>query len=189
MNLVLSWDLFITIFFAIIVAYSFIVGKNQTIKVVLCAYLAILFADGIGNLVEFHLSGKSPLLDLVIQKLGEDMFVLGKVILFVFTTVFLTVRGGFAIDMPEEKGFAKLVLTFVFGFLSAGLIVSTILMFVSGYSLISGGPDIASSTLAEIRNQSQLVGMMVDHYNWWFSLPAFTFLVFSLLRGGNPVGE
>lgn len=184
MELVLSWDLFITIFFAIIVAYSFIVGKNQTIKVVLCAYLAILFSDGIGNLVESHLSGKSPLLDMLIRYAGEDIFVIGKVLLFVFTIVFLTVRGGFSIDMPEEKGFVKLVITFLFGVLSAGLIVSTILMFVSGYSLIVGGPVIDASTIAEIRNQSQLVELMVDHYNWWFSLPALTFFIFSLIRGG-----
>ena len=186
MQLVLSWDLFITIFFAIIVAYSFIVGKNQTIKIVLCAYLAILFADGIGNLAEFHLSGRSPLLDMLIRYAGEDIFVIGKVLLFVFTTVFLTVRGGFLIDMPEEKGFIKFIVTFVFAVMSAGLIVSTILMFVSGYSLISGGPIIEASTIADIRNQSQLVGLMVDHYNWWFSLPAFTFLIFSLIRGGTP---
>lgn len=187
MQLVLSWDLFITIFFAIIVAYSFIVGKNQTIKIVLCAYLAILFADGIGNITEFHLSGKSPLLDMLLKYASEDVFVLGKVILFVFTTVFLTVRGGFHIDMPEEKGFVKLIVTFVFAVLSAGLLVSTMLMFISGYSLISGGPGIEASTIAEIRNQSQLVSLMVDHYNWWFSLPAFTFLVFSLIRGGSAV--
>lgn len=189
MELVISWDLFITVFFAIIVAYSFIVGKNQTIKIVLCAYLAILFADGVGNLMEFHLQGVSPFLDFAIKYVGDDVFVLGKVLLFVFTTVFLTVRGGFAIDMPEEKGFVKVVLTFVFAFLSAGLIVSTILMFVSGYSLIVGGPVVEASTIAEIRNQSQLVGMMVDHYNWWFSMPAFTFLIFSLLRGGNTLPE
>lgn len=185
MQLVLSWDLFITIFFAIIVAYSFIVGKNQTIKIVLCAYLAILFADGIGNLIEFHLSGRSPLLDMLLRYAGEDVFVIGKVILFVFTTVFLTIRGGFHIDMPEERGFLKIVITFVFAVLSAGLLISTMLMFISGYSLIGGGPIVDASTIAEIKNQSQLISLMVNHYNWWFSLPAFTFLIFSLIRGGD----
>ncbi|MBT6069282.1 hypothetical protein HOG48_06025 [Candidatus Peregrinibacteria bacterium] len=185
MELVLSWDLFIMIFFAIIVAYSFIVGKTQTIKIVLCAYLAILFADGMGNLVEFHLRGVSPMVDLLLKYIGEDVFVLGKVLLFVFTTVFLTVRGGFAINMDSDRGFVNIVMTFVFAVLSAGLIVSTILMFISGYSLIAGGPGLEASTIAEIRNQSQLVGLMVDHYNWWFSMPAFTFLIFSLLKGGG----
>ena len=50
MNLNLSWDLFILVFFAVVVAYSFIIGKNQTLKVILGTYLAVLCADGMGNL-------------------------------------------------------------------------------------------------------------------------------------------
>ena len=185
MELVLSWDLFITIFFTIIVAYSFIVGKTQTVKIVLCAYLAILFADGFGNLIEFHMKGVSPFVDLLIEKIGEDVFALGKVLLFVLTTVLLTIKGGFTIEMKDEKGFVNIVTTFVFAVLCAGLIISTILVFVSDYSLIVGGPQIADSTIADMRNQSMFVQLMVDHYNWWFSMPAFVFLVFSLIRGSE----
>ncbi len=181
MEIVLSWDLFITIFFAIIVAYSFIVGKTQTIKILLCAYIALLFADGFGNLIEFHLRGVSPLVEVFLKFVGEDIFVLGKVLLFVLVTVFLTIKGGFAVNMAEGSGFVNVIMTFVFAVLCAGLIISTILIFISGTSLIGGGPGIEASAIADIRNQSQLVRLMVDHYNWWFSLPALAFLVFSLI--------
>ena len=50
MEINLSWDLFVIVFFAVIIAYSFIIGRNQTLKVIIASYIAILASDGIGNL-------------------------------------------------------------------------------------------------------------------------------------------
>lgn len=180
MQIILTWDLFISLFFAIIVAYSFIVGKTQTVKIVLCTYLALLFADGIGNLVEFHLRGVSPIIDLFLKYIGEDVFVIGKVVLFVFATVFLTIRGGFNIQMTDDRGFANLIVTFLFAVMCAGLIVSTILIFVSGGSLLEPSA-VASTFLADVRKDSLLAQLIVNHYNWWFSIPALSFMVYSLI--------
>ena len=52
MDIKLSWDLFIAVFFIIIVAYSFIIGLNGTIKVILGTYIAIVCADAIGLIFE-----------------------------------------------------------------------------------------------------------------------------------------
>jgi hypothetical protein len=50
MGLELSWDLFIIVFFGIVVAYSFIIGRNNNLKVILATYVAALAADAVGNL-------------------------------------------------------------------------------------------------------------------------------------------
>jgi lipoprotein signal peptidase len=50
MNLLLSWNLFIIAIFIVIIAYSYIIGINKTVKTIIASYLAILAADGIGNI-------------------------------------------------------------------------------------------------------------------------------------------
>ena len=61
MNIVLSWDLFIVVFFSVIIAYSFIVGRNQTIKIIIGTYMATLAADGVANLAHKYLGGPTPI--------------------------------------------------------------------------------------------------------------------------------
>jgi hypothetical protein len=59
-NLRLSWDLFIIVFFGVIIAYSFIIGRNQTLKIIIATYMAILTADGLGNLFQTYLLPTAP---------------------------------------------------------------------------------------------------------------------------------
>jgi len=65
--------------------------------------------------------------------------------------------------------------------MSAGLIISAILLFVSGISLIGGGnAETTSSALVEIYSKSQLIRLMVSYSYLWFSAPALAFLIHSL---------
>ena len=50
MNIELSWDLFVLVFFVVIMAYSLIIGRDNTLKVILGTYVAALTADAAGNL-------------------------------------------------------------------------------------------------------------------------------------------
>ncbi len=50
MNIQLTWDLFILVFFVVIVAYSLIIGRGNTLKVILGTYVAALAADAFGNI-------------------------------------------------------------------------------------------------------------------------------------------
>ncbi len=44
MEINLTWDLFIIVFFLIILAYSFVIGKNQTMKIIVEPSAAVPFA-------------------------------------------------------------------------------------------------------------------------------------------------
>ena len=57
MDLQLTWDLFIIVFFVIVVAYSLIIGRDNTIKVILGTYVAIVCADAIGALFAHYFGG------------------------------------------------------------------------------------------------------------------------------------
>ena len=55
MDLALSWDLFVVSIFTLILAYSFIIGIDRTIKTVIATYLGLLTADGLVNIIDKHI--------------------------------------------------------------------------------------------------------------------------------------
>lgn len=182
MQINLTWDLFIVVFFLIILSYSFIIGKSNTVKLVLSSYISLLAADAIGNMLNKLLLNANPVIDIFSVSANSPSFVILKISIFVLFMVILAVRGSFDITMPKEEQTIEFLSTFFFGALSAGLIISAILVFSSGSSFIMGGVPINESNIADMYNQSYLVKLMVLNYNVWFALPVVAFIVMSLIR-------
>lgn len=184
MEINLTWDLFIIVFFLVIVAYSFVIGKNQTMKVILSSYVAILAADGVGNLVQKYLLGTDPVVNIFTVQAENSAFIVMKISIFVILTVLLTIRGAFAIDlMTERSQFFSIFLTGAYGVLSAGLIISTILVYISGISIFSAAYLDSENPIIRIAADSDFVRTMVENYNVWFSFPAIVFMISSLFGG------
>lgn len=180
----LSWDLFVVVLFAVIIAYSFIIGRKNTLKVIIGSYIAILAADGLGNLFkEYALSSKQFVLFLKFMGFATEdkTMILVKVIVFITAIVIIAMKGGFEVhsDMGHG-GVIGIIMNLIFGFLSAGLVLSTLLMYVSGASFVAGSVTIVNSSLAAAYSESQMVKLMIDNYNFWFALPAVAFLISSL---------
>jgi hypothetical protein len=180
MQILPTWDLFIIVFFAIIIAYSFIVGRNATLKIIIASYIAILTADGFGNLFDNFLLSEAKLMDLGVS-LGPESLVVMKILTFVLVILLVTVRGSFFIAMDRERSLLlNIVTTGAFGFLSAGLIISTILVYVSGGVFVGNA---TSAIGVDITTDSLLASMMTANHNIWFSLPAVAFVVMSFVGG------
>ncbi len=186
MNINLSWDLFVIVFFAVIIAYSFIVGRNKTLKIIIATYIAILAADGIGNLIKRYLI-EEPSLSPPIQITNPEVaLVIIKIFIFVATIVLVTTKGRFNLKMKKPKSTLTGVgLNFLYGILSAGLITSTILIYTSGASLLENGGGLMNATVMNMYNNSVMVQYVINYYNIWFALPAATFLISSFLGDGD----
>lgn len=181
MNIVLSWDLVIILFFAIVIAYSFIIGRDATIKNIIAAYIAMLTADGLGNLAHQYLGGSNPALSLLAGPNADEILITGKILFFIAVIVVIAVRGGFMVSiLSTQTPTVNLLLTLLFGTLNAGLIVSTLLLYVSGLSLI-GVEQIGM--VQPFSSSSFLVQLMIQNYNLWFSLPAIAFVGLSFMEG------
>lgn len=182
MDINLSWDLFVIVFFAVIIAYSFIIGRNHTFKVIIASYIAILTADGIGNLIERYLLGDSAVFGkLELANPVAGMIIL-KIFIFVATIVLIATRGRFTINVDHSDSSAvNIILNLTYGILSAGLITSTILIYTSGASLVQESTMALNETVMAMYRDSLMVQTMIDNYNIWFSLPAITFVVSSFL--------
>jgi len=186
MNLHLSWDLFILVFFAVVIAYSFIIGRNQTLKVILGTYVAILCADGLGNLFAKYLAPSEAFLrfmKLFAVGNADQAVVFFKVLIFLILIVLVAVRGMFEVNAEENGSMSvRMVTLLLLGLMSAGLMMSTVLVFISGASLI--GTDIGTTTniLAGVYNDSRLVRIMIDFANIWFFLPGIAFIVLGVIN-------
>jgi len=179
MGLELSWDLFIIVFFGIIVAYSFIIGRNNNLKVIIATYIAALTADAVGNLFGNTLAISESFMKLMkifYITTAVEAVVLVKIIFFMTVIVLLSVRGAYSVAVVNNgSAGVRMIINLIFGFLNACLIVSIALVFISGASFISGGLG-ASPAFQDIYNQSHLAKILIDHYSIWFLLPAGAFI-------------
>ncbi|MFA5948621.1 MAG: hypothetical protein WC806_06715, partial [Candidatus Gracilibacteria bacterium] len=145
MNIQLSWDLFVLVFFIVIVAYSFIIGRDNTLKVIVGTYIAMIAADSLGNLFGASFSG-SPIFMKMLESASvstdQEAIVFVKVLVFVVMVILFAVRGAFSVRTVDDKSpIIKIIFSVVYAGLSAGLIISVILVFVSGVSFIGGGNE------------------------------------------------
>jgi hypothetical protein len=185
MNIQLSWDLFVLVFFIVIVAYSFIIGRDNTLKVILGTYVAAIAADATGSLFGVSFSGSPMFMQLLsFASVGteNEAIVFVKVLVFVALVILFAVRGAFEVSTTDDRSaIVRLILSFIYAIMSAGLIISVILVFISGISFVGGGAETTTtSALWNLSKQSNLIKSMLNYTYLWFSLPALAFLLHSL---------
>lgn len=97
-------------------------------------------------------------------------------------------RGNFSVATGHGHGFfVRFISTGIFGFLSAGLIVSTILVYVGGGGFVGVGA--VGATGLDLTTDSYLAKVMTENYNLWFSLPAIAFVVASFFNNAPTTSE
>jgi hypothetical protein len=186
MDLKLSWDLFVIVFFAIVAAYSFIIGRKETLKIIIATYIGTLCADGLGNIFQGALQ-TSPSLPRMLEFMGFSGGVFQfssvfKILLFIAIIVILTIWGDYEVDDPQnENAFISLGVLTLLSVLSCGLILSTIIVFANGGSLIGGTASITPA-FANVYEQSRLVKNLLDWHDAWFALPGLAFVVISIFQ-------
>ena len=183
MNIILSWDLFVVVFFVVILAYSFIIGRDNTLKVILGTYISMIASDALGNLVQEYFTG-SPIfikfLEYAMVGNAREAVIFLKVLLFVILVILFAVKGAFYVETVDDRSaIERLGLSVFYAILSAGLIISTILVYISGTSFI-GGDAGANLALWNLYNQSNMIRLIVQYSHLWFSIPALAFLAHSL---------
>lgn len=166
------------VFFAVVIAYSFIIGRNQALKVIISSYMAILTADGVGSLFENYLLPAAPSLA---GEPGVQALILLKMFVFVLVIVLLVIKGGYRVDLlPESSLITRLLSNLTFGFLCAGLMLSTLLVYLTGGSFVAGTLSLAAET--NLYSESMLVQVLIDNYSVWFALPAIAIVLVSFFE-------
>ena len=176
MNLTLSWDLFIIVFFAMVIAYSFIIGKHESVKIIIATYIATVAVQGLGNIITRVTGESQPILYVLGLSVDSTILATMKLIIFVAVIIFIAVRGGIEIRYGKESGsILNMIITGAVGFATAGLILSTLLTFVAGSALLDVNLAQAE-TVSPIIQQSKLMQLMILNQDLWFALPALLLL-------------
>jgi hypothetical protein len=180
MNLTLTWDLFIIVFFAIVITYSFIIGKRESVKIIVATYIAIIAVQAIGNVIERLLGGSEGVFRVLGLSFDVTLVATVKIILFITVIIALAIKAGIEVKYFKEPRFIfNTILSALFGFTTAGLLLSTLLTYVADVPLLSGLPQ--ASSLSPIFAQSQLMQVMILNQDLWFSLPALLILAAGFL--------
>ena len=185
MDLTLSWDLFIVFFFSVVTAYSFIIGKHETLKVLVAVYIAILATQGIGNILT-RFSGESEPVYRILQVMGVHLNIstlsVTKLFMFMAAIIAVALKGGLTVEYGKSHAsFISLAATGLFGFATAGLIITSLLTFITGAPLLD--PTLGTQPLlAPLMQTSAMVQIMVLNKDLWFSLPALLLIGFGLMR-------
>ncbi len=185
MNLTLSWDLFVIVFFGLVMSYSFIIGKHESVKIIVFTYIAIVAGLATGDILQQLSANSQPLLSSFGLVLDITVLDSTKLIIFIGTIILLAIRGGFDVEYGnDDNSVVNTVLTGVFGFATAGLLLTTLLTFVAGKHLLD--PALGSApNLAPILAQSTFMQAMVLYQSLWFALPAALLIAVGLVSNGG----
>ena len=172
MELVLSWDLFVIVFFALVITYSFIVGKHDAVKVIVASYISIIAGQAIGNIFLRFGAGSNTWFDLIGVSLNVSLLGTTKLLIFIIVLILLSIRGGLDIDYDRDGSLlGDIILIAAFGFSTAAMLLSTLITFVSESSLLD--PIVLEQTmLSPIVQESLLLQYIILYQDIWFALPA-----------------
>ena len=174
MNLTLSWDLFIVVFFALVITYSFIIGRKESVKIILSSYIAIVAVQGLGNFTERVLgfSETKSMLSGIGIPIDTTATSILKLTFFITIVIFLAVRAGLHVQYAKEGSLAvNMAMTALCGFATAGLLLATLLTFIAGGQLLDMH-IVTTPGLEGILKQSTLMTIMIQNLDLWFTLPA-----------------
>ena len=172
MDLTLSWDLFVIVFFGLVISYSFIIGKHESVKIIVFTYIAIVAGQAAGNIIEDLSNNSQTLITSFGLTLDITMLDSTKLIIFIATIILLAIRGGFEVEYSNESSnITNILLTGIFGFATAGLLLTTLLTFVTGAPLLEVTLS-ESTVLTPLFQESKLMQAMIMYQDLWFCLPA-----------------
>ena len=182
MQLSLSWDLFIVVFFAIVMSYSFIIGKQKSMKIIVAAYISIIAVQGVGNVLQRAMTNSGMTFQSMGIPVDVTMIALAKIFLFALCVIIFVLRSGIDVSYDKDAGSVlSLVYTGLFGFSTAGLVVSTILTYAAGSGILDA-TFAAHGTIAPLGAGSTLMQLMILNQDLWYTLPAFLIVALGFLH-------
>jgi hypothetical protein len=182
--LTLSWDLFIVVFFAVVMSYGFLIGKDRSIQVAIASYVAIIATQGIGNILLRLTGSDTAVLRSVGIPVDITMVSLAKIFVFAIFIIIVVTRSGIEITHGKNTGtLLSLLYTALFGFSTAALLVSTVLTYAGSSSGILSSNLASSAVIAPLLQGSILLQIMVLNQDLWFTLPAFLIIAVGLVHG------
>lgn len=154
------WDFLVILFLAIGVGYGFIFKKGQIVVLFVSSYISFVVVNELGIKV-FNILDKIG----KISQYGLWVESVVQIALFLVIMVLLAIWGEYLAAVSGKKGIANLVLSGIYGFLLAAMLLSIVSIFLT--------PELEIQILA----LSRLSSYIIAYRMWWFFIPAILMLV------------
>ncbi len=161
-----SWDLFITLFFIIGLAYGFILQRERIVSTLMSVYAALAVSDLLVTPVGQFFKGDKTLFNQIWIRSDAQPFTI-HLVLFILIIVLLSVKGGVA---ARGRGLMSHFEVLVYSALNTALIVSSIFAFL---------PEPTRDAYAK---GSRLVSLIITHHDWWIIAPVAAIVFFGFHR-------
>lgn len=167
MQSVPSWDLIITLFFVVTVAYGFILQRDKAVVTLISVYVALVMVQTVAAPIQDFFAGEKTFLGQLFIKSSASPFTI-KIVLFAAVIALVSSKSG--LSSKGESSISPLEI-FGFSFLNAALIISSIFYFM---------PEGTREHYADI---SKIANFLIDYHTWWIVLPIILLVVTGWKRG------
>lgn len=166
MTILPTWDLFITLFFIIGLAYGFILQRDKVVLTLIAVYVALVITEAVASPLQQFFAGEKALFNQFFIKGITDNFAI-KSIVFLLTIGIVTSKSG--LGEGDTGGVLSQLEILSYSFLNSALIASSILFFMdeSMRNAFTGGSKFAN---------------MLVIYHTWIVLAPVALLIFMGLR-------
>lgn len=155
-----TWDFGLILFLAVGAGYGFIFRKGQIVVLFVSSYISFVVVNELGNKVVNCLSNA-----LNIESYGIWASPALKIGLFVLIMVLLAIWAEYLAASSGKKGMVNLVMSGIYGFLLAAMLLSILSLFLN------------SELEIQILSFSRLSSYIIDYRMWWFLAPAVLMLI------------
>jgi hypothetical protein len=162
-----SWDLFITLFFIIGLAYGFILQRERIVATLMSVYAALVVSQLLVEPVGQFFKGDKTLFNQIWIRSDTSPFTI-HIALFVGIIVLLSAKGG--INSARGRGAMSHLEVLIYSALNTALIVSSIFSFL---------PEPTRDAYAATSN---FVKFIVENHDWWLGVPVAALIVFGFQR-------
>lgn len=159
----ITWDLFVLLAFAVTIIYGALLGRNRILGILVNTYIGIAVATVIGEPVYNMVSG----VEFISRNLAASVFG-AKMLVLVIVVAALSLRSEIA-DIGNA-GFSRFQGS-VYGFLTAGLILSSAVSFMS------------DSEKMNFFNESNFVNLVAGYHAIWIVAPVLVMVGATFLKG------
>ncbi len=167
-----SWDLFLTIFFIVGIAYGMMLQRERTVVTTVAIYVSLVLTSLLTEPVSGFFTGETTISSFFVN-LNASPFVIQAGI-FVAVILLVQMKSGLS-GGRDGTGLLSPFEVFSYSFLNTALIVTTLISFL---------PEEARASMIE---QSNMAGFLASHHSWWIILPVAALVFFSWNR--NPLSR
>lgn len=170
MVLLPTWDFIITLVFVLGVVMALLLGRERIAVVTIASYVGLAVAGELGDALFQFMTGSNLIAGSLSVTTNMSVFLV-KTIVFCLVLIFIVARGEFT-SSPEvpSRGLGAMIITGFYGFLLAGLLVSSFVFFL------------AEDSRASLYSASPLVSQVMDYRIWWLLLPLVVMVGASIVR-------